>query len=100
MNAKNTAIRGKDSVTINSGKINLDAGKDGIKANREDKTDKGYIEINDGTLNISAGDDALQAFASISVNGGKVNVDCAGKCYNCASGDQYVFVADGTVTEN
>lgn len=99
VNAKNTAIRGKDSVEINSGKVNVDAGKDGLKANRTDKTDKGFIEINGGEVYISAGDDALQAYASISVNAGKVTLECAGKCYNCDAGDQYVFVAEGTVTE-
>lgn len=99
VNADNTGIRGKDSVEINSGNVTVIAGNDGIKSSQDAKTEKGYVEINGGTVRIDAADDAIQAYSKITVSAGKVTISAGGKSMNCDSGDAYIFVASGTVTE-
>ena len=96
VNAKNTGLRGKDSVEINSGNVTVDAVKDGLKASQTEKADKGYVEINGGTVNITAGDDGIQAVLLIAINGGKVTVNAEGKGLNC---DGDITTAEGTYTE-
>ena len=96
VNAANTAIRGKDSVQINSGNVTVVAKKDGLKASQTEKEGKGFVEINGGTVDITAGDDAVQAVLKITVNGGKVTASFGGKSLNC---DGEVYTADGTFTE-
>jgi len=96
VNAANTGIRGKESVEINSGKVTVVAGKDGLKASQTEDAAKGFVEINGGTVDITAGDDAVQAITQISINGGKVSASYEGKALNC---DGEVYTAEGTFTE-
>lgn len=96
VNAVNTAIRGKDSVEINSGVVTLVAENDGIKTTQAEKMDKGYVEINGGTVNITAGDDAIQATIRITITDGKVVATFGGKSLNC---DGEIYTEDGTFTE-
>lgn len=80
----NTAIRGKDSVEIESGTITIDAGNDGIKSSNADEPGKGYVLITGGTITIDAGDDCIQGETDVTISGGTVNATAGGKDVNCA----------------
>ena len=66
--AKNHAIKGKGSVTIEGGYFGLTATNgDGIKSDEGDDAgtvteNKGIVEITGGEFNIEAGDDGIQAY--------------------------------------
>ena len=60
------AIKGKDSVTIKGGIINIDSNGDGIKSS------KGNIGIEGGTLVIKSSKDAVQAETELLISGGDV----------------------------
>lgn len=61
---KNDAIKAKQSITVKSGIVNIDAEGDGIKSTKEN------VEISGGRVTIKAGNDAVQAGTDIDVSGG------------------------------
>ncbi|MDE7098956.1 MAG: carbohydrate-binding domain-containing protein [Ruminococcus sp.] len=63
---KTDAVKGKTSVTVKSGTVNIDATGDGIKSS------KGSVAVQGGLLNIKAGNDAVQAETTIDISGGAV----------------------------
>ncbi len=81
--AFNTAIRGKYSVTIANATIDINCGKDGIKSTEIDREDKGFVSIESGKLKITAGDDAIQAETYITVlEGTEITANAVGKKTN------------------
>ena len=70
--APHIAVRGNDSLTINSGVLNLSCGGDGLHTENSDISDKGKqrgnITINGGTININSWTDALQASYNVEIN--------------------------------
>ena len=60
------AVKGKGSVTVKGGTLNITAKGDGIKSS------KGAVSIENGTLVIKAGKDAVQAKTDITISGGDV----------------------------
>lgn len=70
--APHIAVRGNDSLTINSGVVNLSCGGDGLHTENSDLSDKGKqrgsITINGGTININSWTDALQASYNVEIN--------------------------------
>ena len=70
--APHIAVRGNDSLTINSGVLNLSCGGDGLHTENSDISDKGNqrgnITINGGTININSWTDALQASYNVEIN--------------------------------
>ncbi|MDE5584606.1 MAG: carbohydrate-binding domain-containing protein [Ruminococcus sp.] len=63
---KTDAVKGKKSVTVKDGTINIDAEGDGIKSS------KGSVSITGGTTGIKAGNDAIQAETTIDISDGTV----------------------------
>ncbi|MCM1315316.1 MAG: carbohydrate-binding domain-containing protein [Alistipes senegalensis] len=63
---KTDAIKGKKSVTMKDGTLNIDAEGDGLKSS------KGSVAVQGGLLNIKAGNDAIQAETTIDISGGTV----------------------------
>lgn len=61
---KTDAIKGKKSVTVKSGTLNIDAEGDGIKSS------KGSVAVQGGLINVKAGNDAVQAETTIDISGG------------------------------
>jgi hypothetical protein len=51
----------KDSIAVKDGVITVTAGSDGLQANNDEDTEKGYIAIEGGTLAIISGLDGIQA---------------------------------------
>lgn len=82
IDAYNTGIRGKGSVTVESGTLEITAGNDGIKSTEAETQGKGYVTISGGTLTITAGDDAFQAETLLTVSGGTIKATAGGKVTN------------------
>jgi len=63
---ENDAVKGKTSVTVKDGTLNIEAEGDGLKSS------KGSVAIQGGLINIKAGNDAVQAETTIDISGGSV----------------------------
>ena len=63
---KTNAVKGKTSVTVKDGTLNIDSEGDGLKSS------KGSVAVQGGLLNIKAGNDAVQAETTIDISGGTV----------------------------
>lgn len=61
---KTDAVKGKTSVTVKDGTLNIDAEGDGLKSS------KGSVAVVGGLINIKAGNDAVQAETTIDISGG------------------------------
>ena len=76
VNAKNNGLKGKGSVEISGGTINITTTEgDGIKSDTEDATDlasgKGSIEITGGTITVNAAYDGITANNAITIANGE-----------------------------
>lgn len=75
------AVRGKTSVTVKDGVLNIDAKGDGLKST------KGSLTVSGGSITVKSGKDAFQSETDMTLTGGTV----------CACGDRGLK-AGGTVT--
>ena len=76
--AVDDAVRGKDSVEISGGVLNLTCGGDGIRTNNSSEDGKGSITISGGTVNVTSDCDGIQATRDVIVSGGTVSVKSGG----------------------
>jgi len=77
--AVNNAIKGNDSITVDSGTIvAISTSGDGIKTQNTDVSSKGNqrgsIEINDGSVVVYSAGDAVSASYDFTINGGTLTV--------------------------
>ena len=95
--APNNALKGKDSVEISGGIINVTGADDGIKSDNEKEEGRGVVVISGGEINISCQDDGIQAYNSVDISGNaRVYIDANDKAINC---DGTVNVEEGCVAE-
>jgi len=78
VNVPNNALKGNDSLTIESGVIKaISSSGDALKTENSDISDKGnqrgIITINGGTLDLFAACDAIDASYNVIINGGTIN---------------------------
>ena len=92
--AKNHGIRGKDYVLISGGVITVKAGEDGIKSTNTERPGLGYINFKGGVVNIQAGDEAVIAPRSVNFSGGTITI----KSKNIGIKVGTKAGADGTLT--
>jgi len=86
VNAVNDGLRGRDSVGIHDGSIVINAAQgDGLQANNDQDTAKGWISIDGGTLTITAGKDGIQAETVLQVTDGTVTVKTGGGSANAST---------------
>ncbi len=78
VNAVDDGIRGKDSLTVQSGTITVSAGGDGLKSDNEEDTTKGVITVEAGVINIISGGDAIQAETVVAIAGGELTLVAGG----------------------
>jgi len=77
--AVNVAMRGKDSVTVLDGVLNLTSlTGDGLKSTNDTDADKGWILIKGGEFNITAYNDGIQAQTTLQIDGGTFNIATGG----------------------
>lgn len=74
VNAKNQALKAKDSISFAGGNFKIAGGKDAIHCENEDDAGKGNAYFSGASLDINAGDDAFQASGYIIIDGGTINV--------------------------
>ena len=79
-NAKNNAIKGNDSITINGGKFTLVSQGDGIKTDEESYTesDLGDITITGGSFDIVCATDGIQAERSMTISNAEMKIKTGG----------------------
>ena len=78
VNAKNVALNGKDCIKINGSNIKAIAGSDGFRSdNDEDKT-RGYVYIQSGKIDITSGNDGIQAETAVRIDNAELNVSAGG----------------------
>jgi hypothetical protein len=82
IDAVNDAVKGKDSVGVQSGAFTITAGGDGFQSTNDTETDKGFVAIDGGTFSITAAGDALQAQTTLLVAGGDFTVVTGGGSAN------------------
>lgn len=81
-------IRGKTSVEVKSGVLDINAGGDGIKST------KGDVLISGGSIEIKAGNDAVQGETSLQISGGSLKANGDRSLTNVAGA---VVITGGTV---
>lgn len=84
------AIRGKTSVEIKGGTIDINAEGDGIKST------KGNVLISGGEIEVKAGNDAIQGETRLEISGGSVKAN-GDRGLTCAALDDGVALTGGTV---
>lgn len=90
VNAPNNALKGNDSITIESGTIKaISSSGDALKTENSDISDKGnqrgIITILDGTLDLYAACDGIDASYDCIIEGGNINIFT--EIYSSYSGD-------------
>lgn len=90
VNAPNNALKGNDSITIESGTIKaISSSGDALKTENSDISSKGnqrgIITILDGTLNLYAACDGIDAAYDLVIEGGTINIYT--EKYSTYSGD-------------
>ena len=81
------AVKGKKSVTVKGGTVNIDSEGDGLKSS------KGSVEISGGVLRVKSGKDAVQAETAITISGGEVFA-CGDRGLRCEGA---IDITGGTV---
>jgi len=73
----NSALRGldaNDSIRLKDANIQVVSGKDSLKVENLEDTDKGYVYINSGTFTLTSNGDAISASSYIHVENGSFNI--------------------------
>lgn len=86
VSAAETALKGKDSVTIAGGTLSLTSGGDGIKTDNVEDTDKGYIAIEGGNITVVSEHDGMEADRILQVAGGSISITADGGNSNAPAG--------------
>lgn len=99
VNAPNNALKGNDSLTIESGTIKaISSSGDALKTENSDISEKGnqrgIITVLDGTLDLYAACDGIDASYDVVINGGTINIYT--ESYSSYSGD--VTITDSSTT--
>lgn len=76
--AENHGLKGNDSVAIGSGTFKIQAGGDGIQADKTDDPEKGWIIIDNGSFDITAGNDGIQAVTGLTIHDGEFDITTNG----------------------
>jgi hypothetical protein len=68
-------LYGQDSVDIRDSEITINAGDDGIKADNEEREDKGFIYLETSDITINAKDDGIKATRKVDVKSGNIRIE-------------------------
>ncbi len=75
-------LNGKDCVKISDANLILDAGSDGIRSDNEEDADRGFVYIESGKLDITSGNDGIQAETVLKIDNAEINVVANGGSSN------------------
>ncbi len=74
VNAASHALDANDSIRIKNINLTADVGKDGLHAENNDNSDKGFIYVSGGTLNITAQGDGISASHYLHIENGTFDI--------------------------
>lgn len=74
VNAKEEALRGKESVSIRGGDITVNSGDDGVKVNQADEEGQGFFAMEGGTLQITTETDGIDVIKNVRIVGGTLRI--------------------------
>lgn len=86
-------IIGKDALLIKDATITLDVSGDGLKATKEDNTEKGYIYLEGVELTIDSGADAIDAANFIAIESGDFTITAES---NAMNSNNSIYITGGT----
>ncbi|MBT8226303.1 MAG: carbohydrate-binding domain-containing protein, partial [Dactylosporangium sp.] len=92
--ASDDGIRGKDYLHLTGGSITVTASSHGLTSTNKSDPALGYISIDGGTVDVTAGADCLHAVTDITVAGGSQTLSCGD---DAVHGGSTVSVSAGTV---
>ena len=91
VNAKNHAVKGKDSISVESGTVTLVSSEgDGIHCT------KGNVDIAGGTVSANAYGEGIQAYTDINISAGEVSASSYDKAIMAETGN--INISGGSVT--
>ncbi|MCH5182834.1 MAG: carbohydrate-binding domain-containing protein [Oscillospiraceae bacterium] len=76
-------VKGKNSLSMLDGTLNVTAGGDGLKVTEEKKEDRGYLTVEGGDITVEAGGDGLDVPRLIQITGGTVRVTSIDHALRC-----------------
>ena len=85
VNAAADGIKGKDSVTILDGTLTIVSGSDGIQSTNDTDEEKGTVTISGGTINITSSLDGIQAETDLLISGGNLTIVTGGGSANSST---------------
>ena len=91
----NDGIKGKDSVEVNNGTFDITSGGDGIQASNDTDDGKGYVKINGGDFTVNAGEKGIKAETLVEITGGTFSVESVDDAVH-SNGD--VKITSGTMS--
>ena len=77
-------IVGRDLLYVAAGKLTVDAAADALKASNDVDADLGNIVIDGGSFLLTAGEDGIQAENAVTVNGGSLTIKTGGGAADAA----------------
>lgn len=79
VDAVNHGIKGRASVTVNGGELLISSGGDGIKSDGSGGADVGCVTIGGGAIRVESGDDGVQAENTLRITEGELRIQAEGK---------------------
>ncbi len=76
--AKNVAINGKDCIKINESTIKAVSGTDGLRSDNDEDSTRGFIYIQSGKIDITSGNDGIQAQTTLRIDNCDLTVSAGG----------------------
>ena len=76
--AKNHGINGKDSLTVTDAAITVVSGGDAIRSTNDSDSTLGWILLTNSTLDLTSGEDGVQAETTLTVSGGTCRIVSGG----------------------
>lgn len=75
-------LNGKDCVKISDASLTLDAGSDGIRSDNAEDADRGFVYIESGKLDITSGNDGIQAETVLKIETADISITANGGADN------------------
>ncbi len=88
-------LKGKDSVTISGGELTIEAGADGIQSNNSEDSKCGNVTITGGMITIAAAGDGIKAESTLYVENATIILTTEEDGLHCAGS---VELVSGTMT--
>ena len=78
VSAQNVALSGKDCIKISDATLDLTAGSDGMRSDNTEDDDRGYIYIESGKIVITSGNDGIQTETAVKITTAEMNITSGG----------------------